>query len=95
MKTEYEFIKFKRYIYANEKEKKTQTWIVYNKNTGFNLGLIQWHKDWRQYCFFPESRAVFSKGCLADVIDFINQMNTERENARRNSSSVKKQATQG
>ena len=39
------------------------------------IGVIRWYPQWRQYCFFPTEGTVYSKGCLKDIANFIeNQM---------------------
>lgn len=50
-----------------ERDRKTLDWDILNKRHGTPIGMISWHRTWRQYCFFPEGGSVWSKGCLADV----------------------------
>jgi hypothetical protein len=59
---------------------KTMVYAVGNIKSQSIIGYIQWHGPWRQYCFFPEVHCVFSKGCLKDIIDFLNSL--RRPNAK-------------
>lgn len=74
MKTEFEYLIFKQVYAEGGKEKKTSKWHCQNKRSGVVLGEIRWYGAWRQYCYFPTVQAVYSKGCLADIIDFIKQL---------------------
>ena len=71
MKTDYEYIKF---IEVNS-QGKTSKWDCHNVHHGEKLGEIKWHGAWRQYCYFPTVQAVYSKGCLNDIADFLTQLN--------------------
>ena len=39
---------------------------------------MKWYPSWRQYCYFPTIKAVYSKGCLDDIGDFIKQISVQR-----------------
>ncbi|MCK4245312.1 MAG: hypothetical protein KAX20_06780 [Candidatus Omnitrophica bacterium] len=49
-----------------------------NKSQG-ELGVVKWYPAWRQYCYFPTTQAVYSKGCLDDIGDFIRQLQVWRQ----------------
>ena len=68
MIAEYEYIYFRECTNISGKTKK---WHCCNKKSTEILGLVKWSGNWRQYCFYPFQSTVFSKGCLADIIDFI------------------------
>jgi len=77
MKTDYKYIHFE----------KTEQFIVgcmpiyecKNNKKGTVLGFIFFYPNWRQYCFTQkESDVVFSLDCLEDIIDFLKQLNKER-----------------
>ena len=70
MKTEYQFINFK----VIEEKPKTKVWSCINNKSQNELGIIKWYPGWRQYCYFPTVQAVYSKGCLSDIMDFIKQI---------------------
>ena len=78
MKTVYEYIRFE-----GDSEffpsRKTKVFTCDNTNTGVRLGTVSWSRAWRQYCFEPAVQTVFSKSCLLDICDFINQLMEERK----------------
>lgn len=44
------------------------------------LGFIEYHDPWDQYVFTPHSsRGVFSSGCLADLEDAIDQIESHEK----------------
>lgn len=47
---------------------------VINKRHGDVLGQVFWYTIWKQYGFTAEDSAVWSKGCLQDVIAFIETL---------------------
>jgi hypothetical protein len=71
---EYKYISFK----LIDKLSKTTVWQVLNKNSGYVIGIIKWRSSWRQYCFFPYPSCLFSKGCLEDIIDFMEKIKNEK-----------------
>ena len=76
MKTEYQYIRFDDY--SNPKQK-TGRWMCVNRIHGSFLGEVKWYPGWRQYCFEPVGHAVFSKGCMDDIGDFIRQLMDARK----------------
>ena len=71
MKTKYEFIHFDLI------EKKAKTFVIgcyNNSRSGELLGRVKWYPFWRQYCFFPTTKAVYSASCLDDISHFIKQL---------------------
>lgn len=76
MKTEYEYINFTEK--ESQANRKTKIWSCKNNKTEDELGIVKWLSGWRQYCYFPTCQAVYSKGCLQDIVSFINQINQER-----------------
>jgi hypothetical protein len=61
------------------KGRKTDVWDVANRQSDVKLGEVRWYAQWRQYCYFPSIRAVYSKGCLTDIADFIQRAMRERK----------------
>lgn len=61
----------------SEDKPKTSVFEVYTKHKDI-LGEIKWFPQWRQYCFFPEDDCVFSKGCMADINQFIEKLMIQR-----------------
>ena len=64
---EYEFVRFE----LTERKPKTGVWSCRNIRSGEELGIVKWYGPWRQYCYFPTIQAIYSKGCLSDINDFI------------------------
>jgi len=58
---------------------KTGVFGVYSLSSGEELGRIFWYASWRQYCFFPTSETVWSRGCLHQIQDFMNKLMEERK----------------
>jgi hypothetical protein len=75
MKTDYEYIRF---VGIPHEDRKTQLFDCYNTRNMDILGHVHWYSPWRQYCFNPASRTVYSTGCLKDIQDFITQLMVER-----------------
>ena len=70
MKTKYEYIDMEEV----EKKAKTSVFAIFSNSSKEHIGTIKWYGPWRQYCFFPVDDTIWNKGCLTDVIDFINQL---------------------
>ena len=73
--TDYKYIKINEHVFSNPR---TKIWVVSTKSTYIFLGWIKWYAPWRQYCFFPSEQMVFSRGCLRDINDFIEEHKAER-----------------
>ena len=70
MKTNFEYI----YFEMIEEKPKTKVWSCKNNRSETELGVVKWYPAWRQYCYFPTVQAVYSKGCLNDIENFIKQL---------------------
>lgn len=57
--------------------RKTKSWRVDGRGVGNVLGWIQWFGRWRQYAFSPNTRTVYSAGCLEDIAAFCARANHE------------------
>ena len=77
MKTKYKWLEFVEY--PELKNKKTKVYAVIHKDSGDDLGEIKWFGRWRQYCFFPDWVVLFSRSCLRDIADFIDQLMEDRK----------------
>lgn len=75
LKTEYEYIT----MWHMPSNGKTSLWRVDNRRFGTVIGSISWYGAWRQYCFFPGEKTVFSAGCLRDIQNFIGALMAERK----------------
>jgi len=72
IQTKYPYIHFEKS--KNHPHLKTEIWYCLNNKSNSILGTIKWYGTWKQYCFLPDL-AIFNKGCLLDIIDFLNQLN--------------------
>jgi hypothetical protein len=70
MKMDYEYIEMAEV----EKKTKTSVYAIFSKSDKEHIGTIKWYAPWRQYCFFPVDDTIWNRGCLTDVIGFINQL---------------------
>lgn len=70
-----------KYIYFLLVTKKTKTSVYkcLNIKSNAELGIVKWNPGWRQYCYFPSCPAVYSKGCLEDINNFIDQIEDLRK----------------
>jgi hypothetical protein len=50
---------------------KTRIVSVCSRSSGDLLGEIRWFGRWRQYCFYPEPNTIFNRGCMADIIAYV------------------------
>lgn len=66
MKTEYKYIKF---VPGIEDE-----WTIWNTKSGEFLGIIEYNKKWKEWELVPEPNTGWTKQCMIDVLDFINQL---------------------
>ena len=80
LKTHYKFIHFDDYT---PEDQKTKRFMCFNSRHLAFLGEVKWNGGWRQYCFFPASDCVFSKGCMEDINHFIQQLMDERKNNKK------------
>jgi hypothetical protein len=61
---------------------KTRIYGVYSLETRGKLGEIHWYGPWRQYVFAPNGDTVWHKGCLEDVVAFLDKVNREHREKR-------------
>lgn len=65
---------------ATPPERKTKIFKVKsNHDIKAELGVIQWHSNWRQYCFWPYSNTLFSWDCLNEISEKIQSLMAERK----------------
>lgn len=55
-----------------EETGKTKVWWVFSKRQGTRLGTIKWYGPWRQYVFYPATQTLFNRGCLVDIVFFVD-----------------------
>lgn len=69
MKTRYRFIHFEQTIMNG-------FWNCVNNKHKTVLGVVSYYKPWKQFVFNAEDPSdIFSQDCLADIIDFMKQLN--------------------
>lgn len=75
MKTDYKYIRFAeaKAELTPEFAEKHKVWII-TAWDGLLIGSVTYYGPWRQYCLLPQPDTVWSAGCLADVQDFITQL---------------------
>ena len=59
---------------------KTQ-WVAVFSKRGMALGYIEWYGPWRQYTFNPTPDTTFNNGCLREIADYCEQLNSEQRAA--------------
>jgi hypothetical protein len=57
---------------------KTTIASINSRRSGELLGEIRWHGPWRQYCFFPEKRTIWNRGCMFEIQVQITHMTNRR-----------------
>lgn len=59
--------------------KKLPDYIVKNKTTDFELGVIEFWGAWRKFVFNPNADydLIFDANCLLDIITFLNDRTNE------------------
>lgn len=69
-----------KYLFFEQLKSKPKTEVhrVHNAKHGETLGDIKWYAPWRQYCFIIDDM-VFSRGCMRDICDFIDQLMKKRK----------------
>lgn len=72
LKTKYRFINF---IEGLKDE-----WTVWTNKGDVCLGIITYHKKWKEWEFAPETYTGFTKQCLLDLADFIKQLKAPKSN---------------
>lgn len=66
-----------RFVKAGDSGK-TMIFDVESKTQNTLLGQIKWFGRWRQYAFFPCQGTCFNQECLADIIDWMQQLMASR-----------------
>ena len=70
MKTKYKYIEFKKDV--------SGVWHCGNHKTDDYLGRVMWVKRWKCYEFVPNEGTAYTVECLADLADFIRQLEQEK-----------------
>jgi len=59
-------------------KRKTRIYTLHNRKTDDHLGDVKWNGQWRQFCFYPCGKTIWSKGCLDNVNSLIGNLMRER-----------------
>ena len=65
-----------------ESKPKTEVFAVMTKDQEVTLGVIKWYAPWRQYCYIPDDNTIYSRGCMADINDFVEKLMHQRTERR-------------
>lgn len=74
-----EFIRFEE---VPNDGRKTRRWVIENKKSGAELGVIAWYGAWRQYTVDFTEGCTFSAGCLKDIQEFLTKANADHKSER-------------
>lgn len=67
MKTKYKYIHFREF---------PGYWSCKNNKSKVTLGIVEYYRPWKQWCYIPFSTSVvFSADCLDDISHFLGQLN--------------------
>ena len=80
MNTDYEYFYFTTVPMEN---RKTPIWTCISHHNGAELGQVRWCTSFLQFCFYTKDGAILSPSQLADLQDFVKQVNAERRASRR------------
>ena len=72
LKTKYRFIHFVEGL--------KDEWTVWTNKKDEYLGVIAYHKKWKEWEFAPENYTGYTKQCLLDLVDFIKQLKAPQSN---------------
>ncbi len=73
MKTRYKHIYFEEFGIGSEPQR--TIYLCRNNKTSSVLGGVEYYPAWRKWVFEGKEDAVFDTSCLADIIDFMKQLN--------------------
>ena len=51
-----------------------ETYLIFNNKQieqYYDIGIIRWHRPWREWVFETDPSSIWSVSCLRDIIDFI------------------------
>ena len=77
MKTRYKYIHFEVGVLLENF--KYEFWYCKNNYTGEQLGIIEFYVPWQQYCYIPNQNTVYSKSCMEDINNFIEQISKPKQ----------------
>jgi len=66
------------FIAEDIKGRKTPIIHVGSRSSGDEIAFIEWYSPWRQYIFQTHYNTIWSRSCLTDVLEVLNQLMKER-----------------
>lgn len=75
-----EYIKFE----VLEKKPRTNVYGIFSLSDESLLGKIYWYGPWRQYIFDPWKETIWNRGCLKQVLEFIQELMSQRTKKKEN-----------
>lgn len=69
-------------LQPKDPKRKTDIYLVYNKENKVCLGRVAWHGGFRKFSFSPYENLVFESQCLQDIAKFLNHLMEERKNKK-------------
>lgn len=66
-----------------QKGKKLYEYAVINTKKFQRIGIIHWRGGWIQYVFMAHPEVDMSRSCMKEIIEFIDKLMKEWNNARR------------
>ena len=80
LKTKYKYIRWlcNDAVYTINAGIKRPIYACLNNRTNLPLGGATYYPRWKQYIFEAEVNCVFSSECLADIQDFLEQLNGDK-----------------
>lgn len=71
--------KYLFFVIVEGKTEVTNRWVIgLEKRPNVRLGEIYWFRKWKKYVFVPDNDTVWAKGCLTEVIEFIDDLTKRR-----------------
>ncbi len=68
---------------------RTRRWDILRADNGALLGWVSWYSRWRQYVFAPVTDAIFSDGCLQEIVTFVRMTNDAHRRADRSTNAAR------
>lgn len=69
-----------RFVHSGtSKSGKTDTYDVEHKVTGLLIGHVMWSGRWRQYVYEADTSTFYSRGCLGDIVTFLDELMEKRK----------------
>jgi len=77
MKKEYKYIVIGQ-EFEYEMMHNNPVYRVRNLRSGDGIGFIHWSIPWRQFVFCPYAATIYSRGCMLDIADFLQDAMAEK-----------------